>query len=82
MADRSIKMTELQAILKRYGVIWDATRGKGSHGSFVKTSSKGTIAYTVPTHGKDVAVWYVRGCRKRFGLCVEDKVSDEDFYGK
>jgi hypothetical protein len=82
MADRSLKMRELKAILRRYGVECDESRGKGSHVLFFKAFPEGTFTYPVPSHGKDVIVPYVQGCRKRFRLRAQDGVSDKDFYGK
>jgi predicted RNA binding protein YcfA (HicA-like mRNA interferase family) len=82
MADQSIKMTRLQAILKRYGVEEVKRRGKGSHLMFSKTFPEGTFTYPVPTHDQDVKVCYIKGCRKKFRLRVEDGVTDKEFYGK
>jgi hypothetical protein len=82
MADRSLKMQELKAILKKHGVEWSSQRGKGSHVLFYRQFPEGTFTYPVPTHDKDVKICYVRGCRKRFRLRAEDGVSDRDFYGK
>ena len=82
MADRSIKMTELQAILRRYDVECTKSRGKGSHLMFSRVLPEGTFTYPVPTHDKDVKICYVRGCRKRFRLRVQDGITDKDFYGK
>ena len=59
--------------------------GKGSHTAFFKKFPEGTFTYPVPTAGASkerVLVCYVKGCRKRFRLTVEDGVSDKDFYGK
>jgi len=82
MADQPIKMTRLQAILRRYGVEGTKGRGKGSHFMFSKAFPEGTFTYPVPTHGQDVKVCYVKGCRKKFRLRVEDGVTDKEFYGK
>ncbi len=81
MADRSIKMSKLKSILRRYGVSHSARRGKGSHCMFSKVIEGGTFSYPVPTHGKDVLAAYVRGCRKKFHLRDEGGVPDKEFYG-
>ena len=82
MADRSIKMRDLKAILARYGVSWTAGRGKGSHILFEKTFPEGVFSYPVPTHDTDVKVYYVQGCRKKFRLRGTDGITDGEFYGK
>ncbi len=81
MPDRPLKLSKLIRILKRYGISWDPSRGKGSHGSFVKLLSDGReLVYPVPTHDKDVLWCYVRGARKRFKLTPLDGITDRDFY--
>lgn len=39
----------------------------------------GVFTYPVPDE-KDVLICYVRGCRKKFKLTVDDGVSDRKFY--
>jgi hypothetical protein len=78
--DRPLPFRRLQAILARYGVGVDRSRGKGSHVLFFRDFPQGRFTYPVPTHGKDVLVVYVRGCRKRFRLTPVDGVSDDEFY--
>lgn len=79
MANRTVKLRRLKQILKHYGVEWDQRRGKGSHGSFVKTINGRVFSYPVPDE-KDVLICYVKGCRTKFKLTVEDGISDKDFY--
>jgi len=79
MADRSLKLRYLRKILKRYGVAEDRAAGKGSHTTFFKQFPEGIFTYPVPTHG-DVLICYVKGCRKKFRLRVEDGVTDDEFY--
>ncbi len=67
--------------MRGYGVDWDASHGKGSHGSFWKMIGGSYFSYPVP-HEKDVLVCYVRGCRKKFKLTAEDGVADRDFYNR
>ena len=78
--DRHLPFRRLVAILGRYGVGIDRTRGKGSHVLFYRDFENGRVTYPVPTHGKDVLMIYVRGCRRRFRLTTADGVSDEQFY--
>jgi hypothetical protein len=84
LADRTIKLRELRRILAGFGIEEDSSKGKGSHTVFIQRDSDGKVIaqYTVPTNRNDLLVCYVRGCRKRFGLKVEDGTSDDDFYGK
>jgi hypothetical protein len=81
MADRTIKLRELTAILRRFGVDCSTSRGKGSHLLFSKEIEGSTFTYPVPTHNTDVKICYVRGCRKKFHLREEDGITDTDFYG-
>jgi hypothetical protein len=80
MPDRNLKLSELKAILKRYGIDSSTARGKGSHILFYKQFPEGRFSYPVPTHDRDVLISYARGCRKKFRLRVEDGVSDKEFY--
>lgn len=80
MADRPLKLKELKAILRRYGVGVEAGRGKGSHLLFSKEFPEGVFTYPVPTHNKEVLICYVRGCRKKFRLRESDGISDKEFY--
>jgi hypothetical protein len=56
VADRALKLREVRAILRRYGVEEDPSAGKGSHTLFFKTFADGTFTYPVPTTAKDVKV--------------------------
>lgn len=82
MADRTISLRQLIHILGRFGVQWVSSRGKGSHGIFVKHTPEGDATYPVPASSRDVLVCYVRGCRKKFKLTAADGVSDRDFYAR
>lgn len=75
MADRIVKLRRLKQILASFGVEFDSSRGKGSHGLFVR----GSDTYPVPNES-DVLIPYVRGCRKKFRLTEKDGVSDSAFY--
>jgi hypothetical protein len=80
MADRILILRRLRQILKKFGVGEISHRGKGSHTLFAKSTNAGTITYPVPTSSDDILICYLRGCRKKFGLTVEDGVSDQEFY--
>jgi hypothetical protein len=82
MADRSIKLKDLRRILRSFSIDEDTSMGKGSHTTFLKRDKSGKVVaqYPVPTTSKDVLVCYVRGCRKRFQLRVQDGISDQQFY--
>jgi hypothetical protein len=85
MADKPLKWKALRAILKRYNVREEPSRGKGSHTLLARDFPEGTFTYPVPTGGAckhQVLVCYVKGLRKRFRLRPEDGVSDAEFYGK
>jgi hypothetical protein len=81
MADRCIKLRRLRQILGSYGVTWDPTKGKGSHGTFEKIIDGRYYSYPVPDE-KDVLICYVRGCRKKFKLTADDGVTDDEFYNR
>ena len=79
--DRTLKFNVLKRILGRYGIHWNAGKGKGSHGSFEKLMDGGMFTYPIPHHGKHVPQPYIRGVRKKFKLTADDGVSDDEFYG-
>jgi len=81
MPDHALKLRDLIKIMASYGVAWDASRGKGSHGVFWKIIDGGKYTYPVPNR-KEVLVCYVKGCRKKFRLTTDDGVTDEEFYGR
>lgn len=78
--DRSIKLNVLIRIMKRYGVAFSPSAGKGSHAMFVGEVDGRPTSYTVPTSRDMVLTCYLRGIRKRFHLTANDGVSDESFY--
>ena len=82
MAARPLKLRELRAALRRFGVNESAARGKGSHTMFSKEIEGILVSYPVPTSKRDVKPCYVAGCRRRFKLTVEDGVTDREFYGR
>ena len=68
MTHPQLKLHELRAILRRFGVGEEPARGKGSHTVFFKDFPEGRFTYPVPTTRDDVLPCYVRGCRKKFRL--------------
>jgi hypothetical protein len=81
MADRPMKLRDLRAALRRYGVGERPARGKGSHTLFFRQFPEGEFTYPVPTNRDPVLICYVKGCQRRFRLTVQDGISDKDFYG-
>jgi len=80
MADRPLKLHRLRQILRRYQVVEDVTRGKGSHTLFIRMLPEGKVSYPIPTSKEDVYSVYIRALRKRFKLTELDGVTDYDFY--
>jgi len=81
MPDRPIKLRDLRRILARYGCWEDASLGKGSHTTFLRTIDGVVWKYPVPTHGRDmIGIGYVKLIRKRFRLTRADGIADGDFY--
>ena len=83
MPDRTLKLRDLRAILKRYGCWEDPSRGKGSHTMFFRLipATGAVMPFPLPTSRPDILRSYVRSCRKAFHLTAEDGVSDAEFYG-
>ncbi len=77
MPDRPLKMRVLQQRLREFGIEFDARKGKGSHGSFIKP---GFRSFPVP-RSDDVLRQYITQIRRRFNLTEADGVSDKRFYG-
>jgi len=77
--DRILELRRLKQILGKWGIVWVARKGKGSHGSFCKSTPQGVFSYPVPNE-RVVLICYVRGCRKKFKLTEQDGVSDKVFY--
>lgn len=82
MGDRPLKYRKLIAILKRYGVHEDKSRGKGSERMLVGRVDNRIEKFPTKCHSendeKPRAV--VRAIRRRFRLTKEDGVSDAEFY--
>ena len=82
MAKQRVTIHELRRILRRYGVVEDSSRGKGSHTLFDKQIDDGEFTYPISTHGQDVNPAYVKGTRRKFRLTPADGVSDDEFFAQ
>lgn len=72
----------LRRRLAKYGIEWDSSVGKGSHGAFVGLSRQTRIrrVYPLPKSQQvDVAKMYLKPLRRIFELLPEHGVSDEEF---
>jgi len=73
----------LKKILKKFGIEWDASRGKGSHGVFVGLSHVTRIreVYPIPkSQQRQMSDAYLRPLRRTFELTEKDGVSDDEFF--
>ena len=78
-----MRFRKLKKKLADYGILWDGSVGKGSHGAFVGLSrvTRTREAYTLPKAQQDeVQNKYLKPLRRAFELTLEDGVSDEDFF--
>lgn len=78
-----VKFRELRKRLEKFGIMWDAKVGKGSHGAFVGLSKRTRIrrVYPLPAdQQRDVSNKYLKPLRRQFELTPEDGVSDEAFF--
>ncbi len=81
---KPLKYRHLRKILKRYGVLEDKTRGKGSERMFVRVIDGVVVRYPTKCHneGDEKPVPVIEAIRRRFQLTEENGVSDKQFYGK
>ena len=84
MADRPLKYRRLRAILKTFGVLEDAKRGKGSERMFVGVVEGRIIRLPTKCHneGDDKPEGVIKSIRRHFRLTEADGVSDEEFYNR
>ncbi len=84
MADRPLKYRRLRAILKTYGVVEEAGRGKGSERMLARTMGGSIVRLPTKCHneGDDKPVGVIRSIRRHFKLTPADGVSDREFYGR
>ncbi len=79
MSDRPLKLRSLRKILSRYECWEDESRGKGSHTTFFRRIEGNVFSYPIP-HRNEVLACYVKAIRRKFKLCAEDGIMDDDFY--
>ena len=66
------RVSEIEAVLARYGVLLDSKAGKGSHMMFRRA---GFPSYTVPAHNgrrTEVTDLYIRRMARQLGLDPDD----------
>ncbi len=74
---------KLRKKLAEYGIEWDPSIGKGSHGAFVGLSRRTKLreVQVLPkSQQTDVSAKYIRPLRSAFELVPEYGVSDEEFF--
>ena len=77
-----MKFRHLRKLLDSYGIIWNATRGRGSHGAFQGLThiSRIRATFTLPhSSQKRVARPYINALRRKFELTDEFGVGDDKF---
>ncbi len=77
-----VKFRKLKKLLKEYGIIWDSSRGKGSHGVFIGLSHVTKLNQTYPLPGNQqdtVSPAYLKPLRRRFELTSDHGVRDSLF---
>ncbi|HWB08375.1 MAG TPA: hypothetical protein VG826_04090 [Pirellulales bacterium] len=78
-----LKLHELRKILKSFGDIQeDASAGKGSHTTFIRSVGGRKFSYPIPTTSRDVKPCYVKGVRRHLKLMPSDGVPDDDFFSR
>jgi len=79
-----LRYRDLRAILKRFGISEDKSRGKGSERMFVGVVAGRTVRYPTKCHNEgDVKpVPVINAIRRHFHLTEADGVSDDRFYGR
>jgi len=84
MADRPLKYRRLRAILKTFGIVEDAKRGKGSERMFVGVVEGRIIRLPTKCHneGDDKPVGVIKSIRRHFRLTEADGITDREFYGR
>ncbi len=82
MPDQPIPYRRLRAILKTFGIVEDAKRGKGSERMFVGVVGGKIVRLPTKCHneGDEKPYQVVKSIRRHFKLTKLDGVSDRDFY--
>ena len=80
---RPLTYRELRRRLRRFGILEDRTRGKGSERMFVGVVEERVVRFPTKCHseGQEKPVPVIEAIRRRFQLIEEHGVTDEDFYG-
>jgi hypothetical protein len=80
--DRPLKYRDLLKKLKRFGVVEDKKRGKGSERMLVGMVNGTVQRYPTKCHNEndDKPRAVIQAIRRRFKLTKEDGVSDGEFY--
>ncbi len=81
---KPLKYRELRKRLKRFGVVEDKKRGKGSERMFVGIVASRKVTYPTKCHneGDEKPVPVIEAIRRAFQLTEEHQVADEEFYGR
>jgi hypothetical protein len=83
-AKKPLKYRDLRKILKRYGVLEDKSRAKGSERMFYGIVAGIIVRFPTKCHGegdlKPIPV--INAIRRAFRLTEIDGVSDDEFYGR
>ena len=77
-----MKFRKLTKTLAKYGIQWDPSLGKGSHGAFVGLSRHTKTREVFPLSTKqqeEVQSKYLKPLRRAFELLPEYGVSDDEF---
>jgi hypothetical protein len=82
MADRTLKYRDLLKLLRRFGVVEDKGRGKGSERMLIRIVGgvKHSIATKCHNEGDQKPRGVIAAIRRRLRLTPEDGVSDKEFY--
>ena len=84
MADNPIPYRRLRAILRHYGIVENAGRGKCSHRMFEGVIDGRVVRYPTKCHseGDEKPAAGVRAIRRAFRLTAQDGINDIDFYSR
>ncbi len=77
-----MKFRELRKVLERFGIYWDSSIGKGSHGAFCGISHVTRLRKVYPLskdQQREVSKIYLRALRKTFEVTSDHDVSDDLF---
>ena len=78
-----MKFRKLKKKLADYGILWDPTVGRGSHGAFVGLTriTKTREVHVLPqSQQEEIQAKYLNPLRRTFELTQEHGVSDDEFF--